>query len=95
MQIHVTGHHLEVTDSLQEYINSKFEKLDRFFHKVNRINVILNVEKVQQIAEATILVNNGEIHAKAEENDMYAAIDSLTDKLVRQLNKHKDKLSHH
>lgn len=95
MQIHVTGHHLEVTDSLHAYIDSKFEKLDRFFHKVNRANVVLNVEKVQQIAEATISVNNGEIHAKAENSDMYAAIDALTDKLVRQLSKHKDKLTHH
>ncbi len=95
MQINLTGHHIEVTDSLRDYITSKFGKLERFFDKINSINVILNVEKLEQIAEATLHINNGEIHAKADSNDMYAAIDALTDKLVRQLNKHKDKLNSH
>ncbi|MCP4957297.1 ribosome hibernation promoting factor [Photobacterium aquimaris] len=95
MQINITGHHVDVTDSLREYVSTKFEKLERFFDKINNVQVILNIEKMQQIAEATLHINAGEIHAKADSENMYAAIDELTDKLVRQLNKHKDKLNSH
>ncbi|MEC6824249.1 ribosome hibernation promoting factor [Photobacterium piscicola] len=95
MQINITGHHVDVTDSLREYVSTKFNKLERFFDKINTVQVILNVEKLQQIAEATLHINSGEIHAKADSENMYAAIDELTDKLVRQLNKHKDKLNSH
>lgn len=95
MQINLTGHHVEITPPLREYVTSKFAKLERFFDRINNVHVVLNVEKIQQIAEATLHVNNGEIHARANANDMYAAIDSLTDKLVKQLSKHKEKLNHH
>nr|WP_086938313.1 ribosome hibernation promoting factor [Thaumasiovibrio occultus] len=93
MQINLIGHHVEVTDSMRDYVHTKFEKLERFFDKINNVQVILTVEKLQQVAEATLHINQGEIHAKSDSEDMYAAIDSLTDKLVRQLNKHKDKLN--
>lgn len=95
MQIQITGHHVDITDSMQDYVQSKFQKLERFFDHINSINVILKVEKLNQIAEATLHVNQAEIHGTAEDESMYAAIDSLVDKLVRQLNKHKEKLSSH
>ncbi|USH02785.1 ribosome hibernation promoting factor [Grimontia kaedaensis] len=95
MQINLTGHHVEVTDALREYVTTKFDKLERFFDHINNVHVVLNVEKLQQIAEATLHVNNGEIHAKADSENMYAAIDSLTDKLIKQLTKHKEKMNHH
>ncbi|SHF38430.1 ribosome hibernation promoting factor [Vibrio gazogenes] len=95
MQININGHHIDLTDSMQDYVHSKFDKLERFFDHINSIQVILRVEKLQQIAEATLHVNQGEIHATAEDENMYAAIDNLVDKLVRQLNKHKEKLSSH
>ncbi|MDN2482157.1 ribosome hibernation promoting factor [Vibrio astriarenae] len=95
MQINLNGHHVDLTDSLQDYVNTKFEKLERFFDHINNVHVVLRVEKNRQIAEATLHVNQGDIHATAEDESMYAAIDSLVDKLVRQLNKHKEKLSSH
>ncbi|CAM4296717.1 ribosome hibernation promoting factor [Vibrio agarivorans] len=95
MQINLNGHHVDLTDSLQDYVNTKFEKLERFFDHINNVHVVLRVEKTRQIAEATLHVNQGDIHATAEDESMYAAIDSLVDKLVRQLNKHKEKLSSH
>ncbi|CZF78370.1 MULTISPECIES: ribosome hibernation promoting factor [Grimontia] len=95
MQINLTGHHVEVTDALRDYVTTKFDKLERFFDHINNVHVVLNVEKLQQIAEATLHVNNGEIHAKADSENMYAAIDSLTDKLIKQLTKHKEKMNHH
>ncbi|WP_162047252.1 ribosome hibernation promoting factor [Vibrio taketomensis] len=95
MQININGHHVDLTDSMQDYVNEKFQKLERFFDHINSINVVLKVEKLRQIAEATLHVNQAEIHASSDDENMYAAIDSLTDKLVRQLNKHKEKLNSH
>ncbi len=95
MQINLTGHHLDVTESLREFVSSKFLKLERFFAHINNVHVVLTVEKINHIAEATLHVNSGEIHAKADSHDMYVAIDHLVNKLVKQLNKHKEKLNHH
>ncbi|QDP00301.1 ribosome hibernation promoting factor [Thalassotalea sp. PS06] len=95
MQINLSGHHVEITDSLKGFVDSKFEKLERHFDHINNVYVVLTVEKLQQIAEATVNVNGGEIHASSEHQDMYAAIDSLIDKLDRQVIKHKEKISKH
>ena len=95
MQININGQHVDLTDSMQDYVNEKFQKLERFFDHINSVHVVLKVEKLRQIAEATLHVNQGEIHASSDDENMYAAIDSLVDKLVRQLNKHKEKLNAH
>lgn len=95
MQINLTGHHIDITDSLREYVMSKFEKLERHFDHINNVHVILNVQKLQQIAEAKLNVNGGEVFAVHEHENMYAAIDGLIDKLDRQVIKHKEKLSRH
>lgn len=95
MQINITGHHVDLTDALNEYVNTKFQKLERFFEHINNTHVVLRVEKLQQIAEATLHVNHGEIHASSQNENMYASIDDLVDKLARQLSKHKEKLSSH
>lgn len=95
MQLNITGHHIEITDPLREFVNNKFAKLEQYFDRINQVYVVLSVEKVQQIAEATVHVNGDELHATSEDENMYAAIDTLIDKLARQLNKHKDKLKQH
>ncbi|HCT9441496.1 TPA: ribosome hibernation promoting factor [Proteus mirabilis] len=95
MELQITGHNIELTDALRDTIKAKSAKLPQFFDKINNVQVILKVEKVTKIAEATIQVNGGELHASAEAEDMYAAIDGLMDKLARQLTKHKDKLRQH
>ena len=93
MQINLSGHHIEITDPLRDFVNSKFAKLERHFEQINNVQVILTVEKLNQIAEAKLNVNGGEIFANSQQADMYAAIDTLIDKLDRQLIKHKDKLN--
>lgn len=93
MQINVSGHHIDVTDSLRNYVETKLEKLERHFDKITQVHVILTVEKLRQKAEATIHITGGEVFADAESEDMYAAIDMLTDKLDRQLIKQKEKIS--
>lgn len=95
MNLSVTGHHVEVTDALKDYVEEKMAKLERHFDGVTDIHVILSVEKIRQQAEATIDLAGTKIHAEAENNDMYASIDALTDKLDRQVRKHKEKLRDH
>jgi len=95
MQINLTGHHVELTPPLHDYVNSKMERLERHFDHVTDIHVILSVEKLRHKAEATLHVSGGTLFADAVQEDMYAAIDSLTDKLDRQVKKHKEKLTDH
>ncbi len=95
MNLSVTGHHVEVTEPLKDYVADKVTKLERHFDHVTDIHVILSVEKLRQQAEATIDLTGTTIHAQAENGDMYAAIDGLVDKLDRQVIKHKEKLRDH
>ncbi|BDH44434.1 ribosome hibernation promoting factor HPF [Salmonella enterica subsp. enterica serovar Choleraesuis] len=95
MQLNITGHNVEITDAMREFITGKFSKLEQYFERINQVYIVLKVEKVTHVADATLHVNGGEIHASAEGQDMYAATDGLIDKLVRQLTKHKDKLKQH
>ncbi|MFQ3199869.1 MAG: putative sigma-54 modulation protein [Zhongshania sp.] len=91
MQITVSGHHVEVTPALRDYINNKLTKLQRHFDNITNTDVTLTIEKLVQKAEATVHVAGADLFATCESEDMYAAIDSLTDKLDRQLIKHKEK----
>jgi len=95
MQINLTGHHVELTPPLHEYVNNKIGRLERHFDHVTDIHVVLSVEKLRHKAEATMHVSGGTLFADAVQEDMYAAIDSLTDKLDRQVKKHKEKLTDH
>ena len=91
MQITISGHHVEVTTALKDYVSEKVERLTRHANKITSINVILSVEKLTHKAEATVRFEGGEVFANADSEDMYAAIDLLTDKLDRQVIKHKEK----
>ena len=95
MQINVSGHHIEVTDALRSYVESKLDRLERHFDRITQVDVILSVEKTRQKAEATIRLAGGEIYAESESEDLYAAIDTLADKLDRQIIKQKEKAKHH
>lgn len=95
MQLNVTGHHIDMTDSLQNYVETKMDKLERHFDNVTNVHVILSVEKQRHKAEATIHVAGANIFADSENDDMYVAIDALIDKLDRQVRKHKEKVTDH
>jgi len=95
MQLSVTGHHVEVSAPLREYVVNKIEKIERHFDHVSDVHCILTVEKLRHKAEATVIVNGSRIYADATEEDMYAAIDGLVDKLDRQVKKHKEKMVDH
>ena len=91
MQINLTGHHVDITDSLRDFVHDKFQRLERHFDQITNVHVILSIEKLRQISEATMHISGGEIFANSESTDMYASLDTLVDKLDRQLIKHKEK----
>ena len=91
MHIDLTGHHVEITDSLRNYVNEKMARLERHFDHVTSSHVILSVEKLRHRAEATIQLNGSKVFADSTQENMYAAIDSLVDKLDRQVKKYKEK----
>ena len=95
MQITTSGHHLELTSAIKDYVDSKLQKLERHNDRITSINVILSVDKLDQKAEATIHANGKDFFADCTSEDLYAAIDLLADKLDRQLIKHKEKLRSH
>ncbi len=95
MQLNVTGHHVDITPPLRMYVVNKLDKIERHFDLVSDVHCILTVEKLRHKAEATVSVNGGKIYADSTEEDMYAAIDSLVDKLDRQVKKYKEKLADH
>ena len=97
MQLSISGHHVDVMDALKSYVEEKLKKLERHYDHITNTHVILTVEKLEQRAEATVHISGAEVFADANCDDMYAAIDKLTDKLDRQILKHKEKLQdrHH
>jgi putative sigma-54 modulation protein len=95
MQINLSGHHVDVTPALRDYVVSKFERLERHFDHMTNVHVVLTVEKLRQKAEAKVHVAGNDLFAHVEHEDMYAAIDELIDKLDRQVRKHKERLTDH
>ena len=95
MQLTVTGHHIDITPPLRSYVEKKLERIVRHFDHVMDVHCVLTVEKLIHKAEATLHVSGNSIHADATEEDMYAAIDLLADRLDRRIKKHKEKISDH
>lgn len=95
MQLSITGHHIELTPALRERVASKIEKVERHFDHLTDVHVILTVENKRHKAEATVNASRAKLFAESIEDDMYAAIDGLIDKLDRQVKKHKEKLTDH
>lgn len=95
MNLNISGHHVEVTPPLREYVMAKLKRVERHFDHLISAEVILTVDKLQQKAEATVHASGANLHAEAVNGDMYAAIDLLMDKLDQQTRKHKEKLRNH
>ncbi len=95
MQNTITGRHVEITPALKDYVESKFERLERHHEPPTSAQVILTVEKLDHKAEAIVHVAGETVYAEAVDADMYAAIDALADKLDRQLRRHKERKTEH
>ena len=95
MNLNLTGHHLEITPAMREYIQGKLVRVSNHFDHMIDVKVTMSVEKLLQKVEATIHVPGNDIHAESSTENMYSAIDTLTDKLDRQVVKHKEKIADH
>ena len=95
MEIPISGHHVTVTDSLRTYVGEKLARIERHFDHVVNGQVILSVEQRRQKAEVSLHLAGNDVHAAAEHDNMYAAIDLMADKLDRQIIKYKEKLTDH
>ena len=95
MNLHLSGHHIDVTPAMRDYVTSKFNRITRHFDQVIDVNVILSVEKLKQKIEANVHLSGKQIFVECHDADMYAAIDALVDKLDRQILKHKEKNFEH
>ena len=95
MNLNITGRHVEVTPAIRDYVTSKLDRVIRHFDNVTSVTVILSVEKLKQKAEVTLHVRGKDLFVESDDADLYAAIDSVTDKLDRQVQKYKQKQSEH
>jgi putative sigma-54 modulation protein len=95
MKLRITGRHMAITPALREYVESRFDRLDRYGLKVGPLQVVLGVEKLQHKAEAVGAVNGKSLQAKTSTREMYATIDALADRLDTQLRKWKERLVNH
>ncbi|MDQ2916723.1 MAG: ribosome-associated translation inhibitor RaiA [Pseudomonadota bacterium] len=95
MNLHLTGHHLDITPAIREYVIAKLERVNRHFDHVIDVSVVLSVEKLRKKVEATLHVRGKDLHAESIDADMYAAIDALADKLDRQVLKYKEQVKDH
>lgn len=100
MNLTISGHHLEVTQALRNYVTTKLDRITRHFDQVVDIKVILTVEKQKekdrrQRAECNIHVRGSDLFAESSHEDLYAAVDQLVDKLDRQVGRHKTRVQDH
>ena len=95
MQLNISGHHLDITSAIKNHTNEKLSKIKHHFDNVMNVNMILEVQKDVQKAEATIHLSGADLFAKAQSSDMYVSIDQLINKLDSQIIKHKEKLHNH
>jgi putative sigma-54 modulation protein len=100
MNLTISGHHLDITPSLREYVLTKLERVTRHFDQVVDVSVLLTVEKMKekerrQKAEVTLHVKGRDIFVEQSHEDLYAAVDQLMDKLDRQVVRHKDRTQQH
>ena len=95
MNVQVSGHHVEVTQPIRDYVLSKLERIQRHFDQVIDINVVLSVQKLRQKAEISVHMPGKDTHVESDDEDLYAAIDLMMGKLDRQIIKHKGKAFGH
>lgn len=95
MQLNLTGHHVDITAALRDYVEKKLDRIMRHTDRVIDVHCILTVEKLRHKAEATVFLSGRKIYADAVDEDMYAAIDALADKLDRRVKKHNEKTRDH
>ena len=92
MQVAVTFRHMETDEGVKAYVKEKVEKLRKYIENPREVHVVLAVEKFRHIAEVTIVGNGGAFNSQGRDNDLYAAIDQMVDKMERQIRERREKV---
>lgn len=95
MNLNISGHHMNLTNPLRDYVSTKMQRIERHFDQVIDAEIVLEVKKERRTADATLLLSGKKLHARATHDDMYAAIDLMMDKLDNQTRKFKEKRRDH
>ena len=95
MNLHINGLHLEITDSLRDYITTKLARINRHSDDIISATITLSTEKVNHKAAAQIHLSGKDVYVETVEKDMYAAIDTLMDGLDRTILQHKERSGRH
>ena len=95
MELNIRGDKLVVTKAIKDYITEKMSKLDKYFEEAGKIkaSILIKVKNDEQIIEVTVPTSKFTLRAEEKHNDLYAAIDLVTDKLERQIRKNKTRLN--
>lgn len=95
MQVEISGIHIPITESIDEYIKKKLGKLNKYLHQVSSARIVLKLEKSRYLAEVNVISNRFTIHGNGVASDLYASIDTAIDKVNRQAKRHKEKIQSH
>lgn len=95
MQVNITFRHLESTEALKSYAREKVEHVQKFIDRPSEAHVVLYVDNLEHHADINLKAGPFHLRGQAKSEDMYASIDLATDKIQKQLKKHKDKLRNH
>lgn len=95
MQVEISGIHIPITESIDEYIKKKLGKLNKYLHQVSSARIVLKLEKSRYLAEVNVISNRFTIYGNGVASDLYASIDTAIDKVNRQAKRHKEKIQSH
>jgi putative sigma-54 modulation protein len=92
----VKARHMDMSDSVREYVESKSERMERVFDRIGDVEVVIDIEADKPVVEIIAHVRKRHTFvASHRDDDMYAAIDHCLDKIVQQLRRHKEKVRDH
>jgi putative sigma-54 modulation protein len=93
--IQITGRHVDITDSMKDYVMEKFSKIEQFVDRIIDVNIILDIQKLDHKVEIIFKSSHIKIVSQASSSDMYVSIDKAMDKLRTQLRRYKSKIQDH
>lgn len=95
MRLQLIGHHIKITPAIKKYTTEKLKKVTNHFSQIINIDITFSIDNLDQVAEANMHVAGKDIHVKVSSHDLYISIDSLINKLDREIIKHKNKITNH
>jgi ribosomal subunit interface protein len=92
MNLNITARHFEITGELRKFVEKKFKKLDHYQDLILKMDLIISDEKGLKVVEGKIALRGNFLVAKTSSHDVLTAIESLADKLLKQLKTFDEKL---